>query len=32
MEAALARIRALDDRRGEPVVLRVIGSGAGGDG
>jgi len=32
MAAAVARVRALDDRRGEPVVLRVIGSGAGGNG
>jgi homoserine dehydrogenase len=31
MEAAIARIRALDDLRGAPVVLRVIGSGAGGE-
>ncbi|WP_217913122.1 homoserine dehydrogenase [Miltoncostaea marina] len=30
MEAAMARVRALDDVRGEPVVLRVLGSGEGG--
>jgi homoserine dehydrogenase len=30
MERAMARIRVLDDVRGEPVVLRVLGSGEGG--
>jgi len=31
MAQALERIRALDEVRGEPVMLRVLGSGAGGD-
>jgi homoserine dehydrogenase len=31
MQRAVARIRALDDVRGEPVMLRVLGSGEGGD-
>jgi homoserine dehydrogenase len=31
IQRAVARIRALDDVRGEPVMLRVLGSGAGGD-
>ena len=31
MERALARIRALDDVRGEPVMIRVLGSGEGGE-
>ena len=31
MEQALERIRALDEVLGEPVMLRVLGSGAGGD-
>jgi homoserine dehydrogenase len=31
MQRAVARIRALDDVRGDPVLLRVLGSGAGGD-
>jgi homoserine dehydrogenase len=31
MAQALDRIRALDEVRGEPVMLRVLGSGAGGD-
>ncbi|HMO00014.1 MAG TPA: homoserine dehydrogenase [Miltoncostaeaceae bacterium] len=31
MEEALERVRALDEVRGEPVMLRVLGSGAGGD-
>jgi homoserine dehydrogenase len=30
MDRAMARIRVLDDVRGEPVVLRVLGSGEGG--
>ncbi len=30
MTAALARVRALDDVRGEPVMLRVLGEGEGG--
>jgi homoserine dehydrogenase len=30
MEQALARMRALDDVRGDPVMLRVLGSGEGG--
>ena len=31
MDAAVARVRALDDVRGEPVLLRVLGDGEGGD-
>jgi homoserine dehydrogenase len=31
MAEALDRVRALDEVRGEPVMLRVLGSGAGGD-
>jgi homoserine dehydrogenase len=31
MAQALDRVRALDEVRGEPVMLRVLGSGAGGD-
>ena len=31
MERALARVRALGDVRGEPVMIRVLGSGEGGD-
>ena len=31
MDAAVARLRALDDVRGEPVLLRVLGDGEGGD-
>jgi homoserine dehydrogenase len=31
MQRAVGRIRALDDVRGEPVMLRVLGSGEGGD-
>jgi hypothetical protein len=31
MTQALERIRALDEVRGEPVMLRVLGSGEGGD-
>lgn len=31
IQRAVARIRALDDVRGEPVMLRVLGSGAGGE-
>jgi len=31
MRRAVTRIRALDDVRGEPVMLRVLGSGEGGD-
>jgi homoserine dehydrogenase len=31
MQRAVARIRVLDDVRGDPVMLRVLGSGAGGD-
>jgi homoserine dehydrogenase len=30
MDEALARMRALDDVRGDPVMLRVLGSGEGG--
>ena len=31
MDAAVARVRALDDVRGDPVMLRVLGDGEGGD-
>jgi homoserine dehydrogenase len=32
MQRAVARVAALDEVRGEPVVLRVLGSGEGGNG
>ena len=32
VQRAVARVAALDDVRGEPVVLRVLGTGAGGEG